>query len=152
MRITNSTNKTFLENVELYSKALAVSGFNYQSVKKELLKFEHIDPKDLINKPSNKKKSKPGPKVFFNSVFDPRLPHPRKIISRNYAILAKSESARKLFPRQNIIASLKRLPNLGEMLSPTIQPRGRNKGDDQPRPPSGGPDGAPPPCQRKRRW
>ena len=87
---------------------------------------------------TKRKERKPGPKVYFNTTFDPRLPHPRKIISRNYALLAKSEAAKKLFPRENLIASSKRLPNLGEMLSPTIQPQGRSKGDDQPRPPGGG--------------
>ena len=145
VRVTNSKTESFKENVELYSKALAVSEFDYQSVKKELLKFEHVDPKDLIKRPSNTKKTKPGPKIYFNSTFDPRLPHPRKIISRNYATLAKSEAARKLFPRENLIASSKRLPNLGEMLSPTIQPKGRSKEDDQPRPPAGGPEDTPPP-------
>ena len=46
---------------------------------------------------------------------------------------------KNLFP-----ASSKHLPNLGEMLNPTIQHQGRNKGDDQPRPPSGGQDGISP--------
>ena len=49
MKVPNSKTESFKENVELYSKALAVSGFDYRSVKKELLKFEHVDPKDLIN-------------------------------------------------------------------------------------------------------
>ena len=123
---------------------MAVSGYDYQSVKKELLKFENIDPKDLIKRPKNRKKSKPGPKVYFNSVFDPRLPHPRKIISKNYEILAKSEDAKNLFPRKNIIASSKRLPNLGEILSPTIQSPNVRQGDiqegDQPQPPADGQD------------
>ena len=39
LRLTNSTNQTFRENVELYSKAMAVSGYNYQKVKKELMEF-----------------------------------------------------------------------------------------------------------------
>ena len=37
LRLTNSTNQTFRENVELYSKAMAVSGYNYHKVKKELM-------------------------------------------------------------------------------------------------------------------
>ena len=66
VRVTNSSAKSFKENVELYSKALATSGFDYQSVKKELLKFEHVDPKDLIKRPSNKKKrKKTRPKGLF---------------------------------------------------------------------------------------
>ena len=34
-----------------------------------------------------------------------------------------SEKASALFPRQNLIASSKRLKNLGELLSPTVQGR-----------------------------
>ena len=50
--------------------------------------------------------------------------------------MAKSDIAKKLFPRENLIASSKHLPNFGEMLSPTIQPQGRSKGDNQPWPPT----------------
>ena len=121
LRITNSTNETFRENVELYSRAMAVSGYDYQTVKKELLKFENVDPIELIKRPKNRKKSKSGPKVYFNSIFDPRLPHPRKIISNNYDTLAQSEEAIKLFSRENIISRSTCLPNLGETLSPTVQ-------------------------------
>jgi hypothetical protein len=53
--------------------------------------------------------------------YDPRMPHPRKIISRNYHHIANHPIVSKLFPRENSIASCKRLLNLVEMLSPTIQ-------------------------------
>ena len=53
--------------------------------------------------------------------FDPRMPHPRKIISRNYHHIEKHPIVSKIFPRGNLIASCKRLPNLGEILSPTVQ-------------------------------
>ena len=54
---TNSINETFRENVELYSRAMAVSGYNYQTVKKELLKFENMDPVELAKRGPSKKKS-----------------------------------------------------------------------------------------------
>ena len=57
-----------------------------------------------------------------NFKFDPRVPHPRKLISQNYEILARNPIAKALFPRSNLVASGKRLPNLGEILSPTVQP------------------------------
>ena len=49
------------------------------------------------------------------------MPHPRKLISRNYHHIEKHPIVSKLFPRGNLIASCKRLPNLGETLSPTVQ-------------------------------
>ena len=49
------------------------------------------------------------------------MPHPRKIISRNSHHLENHPIAAKLFPRKNLIASCKRLTNLGEILSPTVQ-------------------------------
>ena len=84
---------------------MATSGYNYQKVKKELLEFEKIDPVDLALQDKPKKKAKHGCKAYFNSPFEPRVPHPRKIISKNYDILAKSEKASALFPRENLIAS-----------------------------------------------
>ena len=62
-----------------------------------------------------------GVKIFNVDKYDPRMPHPRQIISRNYHHIANHPIVSKLFPRENIIASCKRLPNLGELLSPTIQ-------------------------------
>ena len=50
LRLTNSTNKTFRENVELYSRAMAVSGYDYSKVKKQLLQFEKLDPVELAKK------------------------------------------------------------------------------------------------------
>ena len=56
LRITNSTNKTFRENVESYSRAMAVTGYDYNKVKKELLQFEKLDPVELAKKENNSKK------------------------------------------------------------------------------------------------
>ena len=80
LRLTNSNNATFRENVELYSRAMATSGYSYQQVKKELLEFEKIDPVELAKKEKSKPKTKPGCKVYFNAPFEPRVPHPRKLI------------------------------------------------------------------------
>ena len=91
IRLTNSNNETFREYVELYSRAMATSGYSYQKVKKELLEFLKFDPIELAKRDRQKKKTKPGCKVYFNALFEPRVPHPRKIISSNYEILAKSE-------------------------------------------------------------
>jgi hypothetical protein len=54
-------------------------------------------------------------------MFDLRMTHPRKIISQNYHHIENNPIASKLFPRKNIIASCKRLTNLGKILSPTTQ-------------------------------
>ena len=106
----NSTNETFRENVELYSRAMATSGYDYQSVKAEMLKFEKVDPIELAKKESSKTKNKKkGCKAYFISPYDPRLPHPREIISKNYELLARNEKAKALFPRENLLAASRRL-------------------------------------------
>ena len=76
--------------------------------------------------------------------FDPRVPHPRKLITKNYSLLAGNPRAAALFPRENLIASSRRLPNLGEILSSTVQSakaRPTDEGSDQPPPPAGGQHG-----------
>ena len=93
-------------------------------VKREIMKLENLQPEELVKKSGNKSKSKrfkPGCRGFYVTTSDPRLPHPRQLISRNYDILAKSEKAKALFPKSYLVASSRRLPNLGEILSPTLQ-------------------------------
>ena len=102
--------------MELYSRAMATSGYDYQTVKRELMKFEKIDPIELAKRDKQpNKRAKPGCKAYFNSPYDPRMTHPRSLISKNYELLARSEKAKGLFPRENLIASSKRLKNLGEI-------------------------------------
>ena len=60
-----------------------------------------------------------GVKAFYVSKYDPRMPHPRKLISRNYHHIASNPDLAALFPRENLIGGTKRDRNLGEMLSPT---------------------------------
>ena len=67
--------------------------------------------------------------MFYVDDYDPRMPHPRQLISRNYHHIENDPILSQLFPRENLVASCRRLPNLGEILSPTIQP-------SQPRGPS----------------
>ena len=101
-----------------------------------MMKFREKDPLTLI-KNGNKKKSrqKTGCRAYFNTPFDPRVPHPRKLISKTYGILARSYKASNLFPRENLVASSRRQKNLSEMLSPTIQgPRPGMGGGDGPAP------------------
>ena len=58
LRLTNSTDETFRENVELYSRAMATSGYGYQQVKRELLKFEAINPVELAKRDKQPSKRK----------------------------------------------------------------------------------------------
>ena len=78
--------------------------------------------------PKEKDGTKSGVKVFYVDKFDPRMPHPRKILSRNYHHIANNPVLSNLFPRENLVASCKRLPNLGEILSPTNQNTGTTGG------------------------
>ena len=55
------------------------------------------------------KNKKKGCKAYFISPYDPRLPHPREIISKNYELLARNEKAKALFPRENLVAASRRL-------------------------------------------
>ena len=121
LRLTNSTNETFKDNCEIYSRALAVSGYDYTHSKAELMKYENVDPVELIKQTAKQTLPKPGCKVYWNAPFDRRLPHPRELISRNYHHIENHPIASKLFPRENLVASSKQLKNLSEMLSPTVQ-------------------------------
>ena len=139
LRINSSKTEYFDESVDTCSKSFAVAGYSYDHAKKELNKFRDEDPFQLIKNGPKEKSSenKSGVKIFYVDRFDPRMPHPRKIISRNYHYIEKHPVASKLFPRENLIASCKRLPNLGEIISPTRQ----NTKPQQVPVPRGGPGG-----------
>ena len=68
-------------------------------------------------------KSKPskGVKAYFITKYDPRMLHPRQLISRNYHHMEKHPLLRNLFPRENLVGGTRRLRNLSEILSPTAQ-------------------------------
>ena len=105
IRMNSSKDEYFEESVEEISKAFAISGYNYQHSKKELNKFKNKDPVTLIKSEKKKQKTTPGCRVFYVSPYDPRLQHPRKSLTSHY----------------HLIASSHRLPNLAEILSPTVQ-------------------------------
>ena len=122
LRIKSSKTEYFKDSVEDTSRAFKVSGYNYQKTKKELLLFEGEDPIALIKKDKTvRNKPEKGVKSFYIAKFDPRLPHPRQLISRNYHHLANHPVVSNLFPRENLVGGTKRLPNLSELLSPTVQ-------------------------------
>ena len=124
LRINSSKTEYFQESVEQFSKAFAMSGYNYQESKKKLRVFEKEQPSYLIKRRRQTNKYLPECRVYFINKYDPRVPHPRKLLSRNYHLIAKNPVLPRLFPRQNLVAGSLRLPNLGEILSPTVQKGG----------------------------
>ena len=89
LRLNCSRDADFEEAVEKYSKAFAVSGHNYQRAKAELMKCKNMNRLSLLNDQQRKinqgkGRKKNGKKIFWISLFGPRVMHPRKIISRNY--------------------------------------------------------------------
>ena len=129
LRLTNSTKESFKESVEEYSRSMATSGYKYKHVKNELMKYENMDVKQLVNTQRKETCRTPGAKLFWIFPYDPRVPHPRKIISKNYKYIENHPVASKIFPRKNLVAGSKRLPNLGEILAPTVQ-TGPNKPEE----------------------
>ena len=121
LRMNSSRTEYFDEAVDTCSKSFSVAGYSYQHACSELRKFRNQDPVELTKAGPKEKINDPGVKIYYVDKFDPRMPHPRKIISRNYHHIENHPIASKLFPRKNLIASCKRLPNLGEILSPTVQ-------------------------------
>ena len=81
LRITNSKDEYFEESVNDAAKGFAISGYNYQKAKQELLKFKDQDPVELIKRPRReKKKPEKGVQAFFITEYDAiRMPHPRKL-------------------------------------------------------------------------
>ena len=81
-----------------------------------------MDPLELIRKEKTvRKKPEKGVRVFYISKYDPRMPQPRQMITRNYHHLENHPLLSNLFPRKNLIGGTRRQRNLSEILSPTIQ-------------------------------
>ena len=84
------------------------------------------DKKEKVDKKGPKK----GVQSFYITGYDPRMLHPRQLISRNYHHIQSNPVLADLFPRENLVAGTRRLQNLSEILSPTVQSGGANGGDD----------------------
>ena len=118
-----------------------------------MLEFINEDPIVLINK-EKVVRSKPvkGVKAFYISKYDPRMPQPMHLLSKNYHHMKDHPVLENLFPRENLVGGTRRLKNLSEILSPTFQPSsddgqgGQGPGDDGAG--AGGGDGRP----RGQRW
>ena len=88
-----------------------------------------INREAFINGEKDRKKNqkdKNKGKVFWISRFDPRVPHPREVLSNNYTIIEGDPIARKIFERKNLVAGSKRGKNLQELISPTVQKKKSN--------------------------
>ena len=100
IRLNCSQDMDFDNAVERYSRALAVSGFKYEKAKCELMKSKNINREDFLKEENNRKKKQKGKnkcKVFWISKFDPRIPHPREVVSQNVNILEGDPIAKTIF-------------------------------------------------------
>ena len=107
LRLNCSNDEDFDTAVELYSKSLTISGYKYQTARSELLKCKNINRIEYLKNEKTRKgskKQKNNKKVFWISKFDPRVPHPRQVLSKNYHILEGDPIARDLFERKNLVA------------------------------------------------
>ena len=109
MRLNCSKDEDFDDAVKQFAKAFAF---------KILMESKKINRENVLRnmRPGRRRKSnkKDGRKLFWISPFDPRMVHPRKILSRNYHLFAGDPNFAKIFPRKNLIAGCRRLPNLLE--------------------------------------
>ena len=121
LRMNSSKTEFFDQAVETCSKSFAIAGYSYQHARSELRKYRNVDPVEMIKAGPKLKDITNGVKIFYVDQYDPRMPHPRQIISKNYHHIQNHPIVSKLFPRENIVASCRRLPNLGQILSPTVQ-------------------------------
>ena len=124
LRLNSSRDEDFDVAVEEYSKAFAVSGYNYRRAKFELSKSKQIDRVEFLQNEKRRKEEKKRRNrgnVYWISKYDPRVPHPRKIISENYHILEADPVAKQVFKRKNLVAGSRRGRNLQELISPTVQ-------------------------------
>ena len=105
MRLNFSKDADFLEAVDRYSKFFAASGHKFSKAKTEMLKmkifnreeFLFRDDKTVKKRKHNAQRDKQEAKmmstnnnnnnIYWISTYDPRLPHQRLIISRNYHML-----------------------------------------------------------------
>ena len=87
LRINSTKDEYFEDSVEDAAKAFKISGYNYTKTKQELLKFKSMDPVELIKKPKkNRTRPEKGVQAFYIDSYDPRMPHPRRLISNKLSL------------------------------------------------------------------
>ena len=129
LRINSSKAEYFEKSAEETARAFKISGYNYQDTKRKLLEFKDDNPIDLILKEKvTRNKPVKGVKAFYITKYDPRMPHPRQLISNNYHHISNDPVLSNLFPRENLVGGTRRQRNLSEILSPTAHPNGGGNG------------------------
>ena len=111
LRTNSSKNEYFEESVEKTASAFKISGYNYHITKKEQSELKNQDPIVLINKEKTvRNKPVKGVKsFFFITKYDPRMPQPRQLISKNYHHIKDHPILSNLFPRENLVGGTRRL-------------------------------------------
>jgi len=132
----NCSKTEFLKpRLKEYSGYFAACGWNEDFAYRELCKGADYEPKEtereandkrqkILNRPREKKPKK----IAWVSQWDPRAPDKTKIINKNMDILYRNKLNEKIFPRNMLIASNRRRPNLGEFIKPTVPRRFVNHG------------------------
>ena len=145
LRLLCSKDSDFIEAAEEYSNALAASGFDFNEAKQSLLTCQDANRKSILNSARNLKHigksnaetmgSKNGngteqmhkQSIYWITTYDPRMPHQRTLINKNYHILANDYPFSQLYPRKAFVSGSRRLSNLMELLSPTTLKKHMNE-------------------------
>jgi hypothetical protein len=129
LRINSSKTENFDESGEETARAFKISRYNYQETQKGLLEFRDDYRIELIKKSKTiRNRPEKGVRAFYVSKYDPRMPHPRQLISRNYHHLENHPTLAHLFPSKNLIGGTRRQKDMSELLSPTVQKYGGQDG------------------------
>jgi hypothetical protein len=127
----NCSKSSFLQpRLKEYAEYFSACGWNYDKAYGDLVKgakFVKGESEDeaatkrmeIINKPRKKKPKK----LAWVSKWDPRAPDKSKIIHNNLHLLYRNNENKKIFPKEMLIASNRRRPNLGEFIKPTVPRR-----------------------------
>ena len=118
LRMLCSEADTLEKRIEEYTKYFAMAGWDGSRAKRELRKGANKDRRDLLTKPTKKKK-----KLAWVTTYDPRLPSKSEIIRKNLPLLYTNPENKNVFPRKTIIAADRRRKNLAEIYKPTVPKR-----------------------------
>ena len=130
LRMNCSHSKYLKPRLREYSKYFAACGWNEDKAYRELCRGADYNPRETEEEATQKRekilfkprKKKPK-KIPWVTTWDPRAPPKDKILKKNAEILYRNKENLKIFPKDMLISSNRRRPNLGEFIKPTIPRR-----------------------------
>ena len=114
LRTTNMLDQDLLQSLNRFSGYLVTSGYDKRTILQHFTEILNVSNRDLVFR---EKPVDLSFKVALVTDMHPALPNMKKLFDRYYPLIRSCPIAQKIFPRESLISTSRKLPNLSTLLA-----------------------------------